>query len=120
MSEASLFDRLGGAEGIDRLVDDIWINHTSNPKIKQRYQASDPVAVKQKVREFMHAGFGGTLEYTGQDMLTAHTGMNICDEEFVAVCDDVLAACDKNNVGEKERAEVLVAWYSMKNDIVGV
>ena len=108
MSEASLFDRLGGAEGIDRLVDDIWINHTSNPKIKQRYQASDPVAVKQKVREFMHAGFGGTLE-SGL--------MNICDEEFVAVCDDVLAACDKNNVGEKERAEVLVALYSMKNDI---
>ena len=59
---ASLY-RLGGAEGIDRLVDDIWINHTSNPKIKQRYQASDPVAVKQKVREFMHAEvFGGTLE----------------------------------------------------------
>ena len=67
----------------------------------------------------MHAGFGGTLEYTGQDMLIAHTGMNICDEEFVAVCDDV-HACDKNNVGEKERAEVLVALCSMKNDIVGV
>ncbi len=37
MPEASLFDRLGGPEGIDRLVDDIWENHTSNPKIKQRY-----------------------------------------------------------------------------------
>ena len=35
-------------------------------------------------------------------------------------CDDVLAACDKNGVGETERAEVLVALYSMKNDIVGV
>ena len=35
MPEASLFDRLGGPEGIDRLVDDIWENHTSNPKIKQ-------------------------------------------------------------------------------------
>ena len=37
MSEASLFDRLGGSEGIDSLVDDVWANHTSNPKIKQRY-----------------------------------------------------------------------------------
>ena len=53
-------------------------------------------------------------------MLTAHTGMNINDEEFVAVCDDVLAALDKNNVGQKERDEVLCILYSMKADIVDV
>lgn len=120
MTEASLYERIGGSDAVDRIVDDIWINHTSNPKIKNRYQKSDPDAVKQKVREFIHTGFGGPLEYTGQDMLTAHTGMNISDEEFVAVCDDVLAACDKNRVAEKERGEVLIALYSMKNDIVAV
>ena len=38
MSEVSLFDRLDGAEGIDRLVDDIWIDHTNNPKVKNNNQ----------------------------------------------------------------------------------
>ena len=53
-------------------------------------------------------------------MLTAHTGMNISDTEFVAVCDDVLSALAKNNVGDAERNEVLCILYSMKAEIVGV
>lgn len=116
----SLYVRLGGADGIASIVDDIWKNHTSNPKVKQRYTKSDPENVKRLVREFFGAGIGGPETYTGQDMLTAHTGMNINDEEFVAVCDDVLSALTKNNVGQTEKDEVLCILYSMKGDIVGV
>ena len=120
MSEESLYVRLGGAEGIAKIVDDVWINHTTNPKIKQRYAKSDPENVKRLVREFFGAGIGGPETYTGQDMLTAHKGMNINDEEFVAVCDDVLNALTKNKVGQKEKDEVLCILYSMKGDIVHV
>lgn len=117
---ASLYERLGNAEGIASIVDNIWINHTSNPKIKQRYAQSDPENVKRLVREFFGAGIGGPETYTGQDMLTAHKGMNINDTEFVAVCDDVLKALDSNNIGQTEKDEVLCILYSMKAEIVGV
>jgi hemoglobin len=120
MSQASLYERLGGAEGIARIVDDVWINHTSNPKIKQRYAASDPDNVKRLVREFFGSGIGGPEVYTGKNMLAAHKGMNINDTEFVAVCDDVLSALEKNKVGQKEKDEVLCILYSMKAEIVGV
>ena len=53
-------------------------------------------------------------------MLTAHSGMNISDQEFNAVTDDVLKALDKNNVGKQERDEVLVILYSMKGEIAHV
>ncbi len=120
MSAASLYDRLGGGDGVKNIVADVWANHTSNPKVKNRYVNSDGEKVKQVVWEFFCSGIGGPQEYTGQDMLTAHTGMNINDEEFVAVCDDVLSALDKNNVGQTEKDEVLCILYSMKNDIVDV
>ncbi len=120
MSEASLYERLGGGDKIRDIVADVWANHTSNPKVKNRYVNSDGEKVKQVVWEFFCSGIGGPQEYTGQDMLTAHTGMNINDTEFNAVCDDVLAALDKNNVGQKERDEVLCILYSMKGDIVDV
>ncbi|MES9838766.1 MAG: group 1 truncated hemoglobin [gamma proteobacterium symbiont of Ctena orbiculata] len=119
-AEATLYTRLGGKDGIAAIVDDIWNNHVSNPAIKQRYAASDPENVKRLVREFFGAGIGGPETYTGQDMLTAHKGMNISDKEFVAVVDDVLAALDKNAVGQRERDEVLCILYSMKGDIVHV
>ncbi len=120
MSEASLYERLGGGDKIREIVADIWTNRTSNPLIKNRYAGSDGDKVKQVVWEFFCAGTGGPQQYSGEDMLTAHKGMNISDEEFNAVIDDVLAALDKNNVGKKERDEVLVILYSMKEEIAHV
>lgn len=117
-SNATLYQRLGGHDRIAAIVDDIWINHTSNPIIKQRYVNSDPKNVKRLVTEMCCAGFGGPELYTGKDMLSSHTGMNISDSEFIAVCDDVLAAFDKNGVGKRERDEVLCILYSLKPDIV--
>jgi hemoglobin len=46
--------------------------------------------------------------------------MNISPEEFVSVIDDVLDAMTKNNVGQREKDEVLCILYSMKADIVHV
>lgn len=119
-TQASLYERLGGLSGISAIVDDIWGNHVSNPLIKQRYEASDPENVKRLVREMFCAGTGGSETYTGRDMLTAHKGMNISDEEFVAVIDDVLKAMEKNNSGQVEKDEVLCILYSMKSEIVHV
>lgn len=119
-AQTSLYERLGGQSGIAAIVEDIWQNHISNPLIKQRYEASDPENVKRLVREMFGAGTGGPETYTGKDMLSAHKGMNISDEEFVAVIDDVLNAMDKNNAGQTEKDEVLCILYSMKGEIVHV
>lgn len=115
---ATLYERLGGHDRIATIVADIWQNHISNPLIKQRYVNSDPEKVKRLVTEMCCAGFGGPETYTGRDMLTSHTGMNINEAEFIAVCDDVLSALDKNNVGQRERDEILCILYSLKGDIV--
>jgi hemoglobin len=39
---------------------------------------------------------------------------------FLAVLDDALAALDKNNIGQREKEEVLFILYSMKGDVVNV
>ena len=116
--EATLYERLGRRPRIEEIVDAIWVNHTSNPLIKQRYVNSDPARVKLMVTEMCCAGFGGPEAYTGKDMITAHRGMNINEVEFVAVCDDVLDALEKCNVGKRERDEVLAILYSLKPEVV--
>ena len=120
MAEKSLYERLGGSAGVARITDDIWANHTNNPLIKQRYTNSNPENVKRLVREMLGAGTGGPETYTGKNMLDAHRSMNISDQEFNAVVDDVLAALTKNEVGQKEKDEILCILWSMKNEIVHV
>jgi hemoglobin len=118
--EASLYERLGGFDGISAITDDIWANHTRNAAIKQRYADSEPTKVKGLVRDMFCAGTGGPEHYDGKDMLSAHRGMNISAHEFVAVIDDVLDAMAKNGAGKREQDEVLSILYSMKAEIVHV
>ena len=53
-------------------------------------------------------------------MLATHEGMNIDGDEFLAVLDDALDALEKNNIGQREKEEVLFVLYSMKSEIVHV
>jgi hemoglobin len=63
-------------------------------------------------------GFWGPEAYSGKDMTTAHTGMNINEAEFIAVCDDVLDALDQCQVGKREKDEILCILYSLKPEVV--
>ena len=53
-------------------------------------------------------------------MLATHKGMKIAADEFLAVLDDAMDALDKNNIGQREKEEVLFILYSMKGDVVNV
>ncbi|MBG7610362.1 MAG: group 1 truncated hemoglobin [Anaerolineae bacterium] len=117
-TEKSLYDRIGGDDVARAVTEDIWNNHSKNPIVNNRFANSDPAYVKQKVFEIIAATTGGSVKYTGKDMLTTHAGMNINDMEFNAVVDDVLKAFDKHNIGKSERAEVLAILWSVKDQIV--
>ena len=117
---ASLYERLGGKDGITQIANDVVELHSQNPRISPRFAASDLARLKKTVAQFFITGTGGSSVYEGKDMPSVHKGMNIDDAEFVAVLDDALAALDKNGVGQREKEEVLFVLYSMKGDIVRV
>ncbi len=120
MSDASLYERLGGEEKIRMIASCIFDNHARNEVVNARYKDSDRDRVIQVVTEFICAGTGGPQAYTGQDMLTAHRGMNVNETEYLAVIDDIMAALDSNDVGEREKQEVLMIAYSLKDEILHV
>ncbi len=118
-----LFERLGGENGIAKIVDDIVEFHSNNPAISKRFihMMEDPermAKVKKHNRQFFSAGSGGPATYEGEDMPAAHKGMNISEAEYVHVVDDILLALDKNNIDEASRNEVLAIVYSLKDQIV--
>lgn len=117
MSE-SLFERLGGVEGITSITSDLVDNHLANETISTRFAGSDVPALKNAAATFMISGTGGENIYKGKDMLAAHKGMNISATEFMAVLDDALAALAKNKIAQREQEEVLYILYSMRSQVV--
>jgi hemoglobin len=90
----TLYDRLGGVDGIRKLVDDAVDAHLNNPIIKTRFENTKDIEhAKRMSVEFFCAGSGGPETYTGRNMATAHKEMNISEQEFIAVVDDIFF-CD--------------------------
>jgi hemoglobin len=118
MSE-SLYQRLGGSSGITNIVEDVMTAHLSNPLVSPRFRnIKDLDHAKRLAVEFFCAGTGGPQPYTGKDMRLAHKGMNISEQEYVSVMDDILAALAKNGVRDDTKNEVVAILYALKGDII--
>lgn len=117
----TLYQRLGGADGIARLVDDVIAAHLDNPIVKTRFESiKDMEHAKRMAREFFCAGSGGPEPYTGKDMLAAHKGMNISEQEYLAVTDDIVGAMNKQKLDEGTKNDVIAILYSLKGNIIRV
>ena len=117
----SLYDRLGGAPGIAGIVDDVMAAHLENPVVKTRFEnIEDMEHAKKMATEFFAAGSGGPEKYTGRDMRETHRGMNISEQEYLAVVDDIMGALGKHGVDEATQKDVLAILYSLKGDIIRV
>ncbi|MEO8721475.1 MAG: group 1 truncated hemoglobin [Ginsengibacter sp.] len=120
----NLFERLGGVSGIKTIVDDIVEAHMNNEAISARFlpyreKPAELAVIKQHTVDFFSAGSGGPVTYTGRDMVTTHTGMNINPTEYMHVIDDVLMVLDNHHVDEDSRKDVLAILWSLKDMIIG-
>lgn len=120
-TQLSLYERLGRNAGITRIVHDVMAAHLANPAVKARFEnAKDLDHAKAMAVEFFCAGCGGPEAYSGRDMVTTHRGMNISEQEYMAVMDDIVGALQKNEVDAATRSEVVGVLYSLKDQIIRV
>ena len=118
---ASLYERLGGADGIERIVGAAMAAHLENPVVSARFRnIADMDHAKRMACEFFGAGAGGPNPYTGKDMLVAHKGMNISEQEYLAVMDDIVDAMAKQALDEGTKNDVVAILYSLKGNIIRV
>lgn len=116
----TLYERLGGGEGVQKIISDTISLHLENPIIKHRMEGVDLEYLVASVSAFFSAGTGGPNNYTGPDMATAHAGMMLSHEEFDAAVTDVLAAVMANvDDGQTEHDEVQAILLSLRDQVVG-
>jgi len=117
-ADKTLFERLGGLPAITAVVDEFVNRTTADPRIKQRFFNTDAVQLKKFLVEFVASASGGGVKYTGRDMASSHAGMDLVDDEFTALVENLIAALDKFHVPEREKGELLGALGPLKPQIV--
>lgn len=121
--EQSLYQRLGGYDGIAAATDDLLARLQNDPRIKDYWKGSS-LEVRRRGRQlvvdFMVEAAGGPAFYVGRDMKNAHEGMQIGEADWVIFVEHAEAMLDHFNTPPRERAEVLGFFESLKAEVVEV
>jgi len=136
-AKQTLFERLGGEQGIAAIVDDFTARALQDPRVNwqrkgvttarlfHHNQAVNWTSTEQNVAtfkehlvQFISLATGGPAQYQGKGMKEAHGNMHITNPEFDAAVGDLKAALDKAQVPNKEQKELLAIVESTRPQIV--
>ncbi len=112
--ERSLYERLGGHERIRAMMVEMVDVHMGNPEIKPLFDGVDMDRFLENSTDFLAAGAGADVEYTGRDVTSVHERMNLTPALFLAAGADLETAMQNLNVGPDERQEVMCALVSLR------
>ena len=76
-------------------------------------------SIKNHMKNFLGTGTGGLEQYTGRDIPTIHTGMNITEKEYLAVLDDIMGVLNNHDLSDQTKKDMLYVLYSFKGQVVG-
>ena len=121
-AQNSLYQRLGGYDALAAVTDDFITRLATDPKEGRFFvglSTDSKVRVRQHVVDFLCVATGGPCKYTGRDMVTAHTGLGITEEDWTISLNALSATLNKFKVPAAEQQDVLTAIASLKSQIVG-
>ena len=120
-AQKSLYQRLGGYDALAGVTDDFIGRMAGDPTLKRFFlglSTDSKRRVRSHIVDFLCVATGGPCVYTGRDMETVHTGLNITDADWDISVKHLIATLDKFKVAPQEKKEVLTAISSLKPKIV--
>ena len=121
MSDQSLYQRLGGYDAIAAATDDLLERLLDDPLLKDYWKGKSKESFRkdrQLIVDYLVSASGGPAFYTGRDMRTSHTGLNITEREWELFMDHSRAMLDHLHVGPREQDDVLDFLTGLKAEIV--
>jgi hemoglobin len=115
----TLYERMGGWDGIDQIVADTLALHLENDEIVDILDGIDLDKLHANVTAFFAMGTGGPNKYEGRDMTSAHAPLGLTEADFDAAVSDVLKAVRKNVEEEAVAEEVNAILQSLRPAVMG-
>ncbi len=121
MNQKSLYERLGGYDGMTGFVSDLLPRLQKDSQLGRfwEHRGDDGLArEKQLLIDYLSSVTGGPVYYTGRDMKSSHKGMKISEEDWDVFLGHAGATMEALQVPKVECEEVVSFVLSLKSDIV--
>ncbi len=114
---STLYERLGGAKGLEQIVDDFIANIGNDEQVFHYFAKSNVTRFRQGFINHICELAAGPCKYEGDSMVDVHTGMNITESDFNRVVELLVDALEKNNVSYPVQNELLAILAPMRSEI---
>ncbi|MCG8602838.1 MAG: group 1 truncated hemoglobin [Verrucomicrobiales bacterium] len=122
-SLSTLYDRIGGAETISRLVDSFYAKVLGDAELSPYFKNVPMPKLVAMQREFFSAATGGPITYSGRPLGDVHRGMAISKREFGRFTEHLINTLKEVGVDEADSYEIIshVNLYAdeITNDVPG-
>lgn len=119
MSEQTLYEKVGGLEAIEKVVDYFYGELVlKDPTVNQFFKNTDMEKQRSHQTKFISYALGGPNQYTGGSMAKAHEGMNLQPEHYNAIVRHLHDALAHFNVDESDINEALSRIDTLREDIL--
>jgi len=121
MTHKSLYERLGGYEGITAFADELLQRLRGDAQLGRFWQhrGDDGIArEKQLLVDYLCAVAGGPMYYIGRDMKISHKGMKISESDWSIFLGHAAATMEALRVPKNECDEIVAFVLGLKGDIV--
>jgi len=121
MTELSLYERLGGYDGITGFVNNLLPRLKDDSQLGRFWENRGDDGVdreKQLLIDFISSSAGGSVYYTGREMKISHKGMNITESDWLVFFEHAGATMQALEIPEAECNDVVAFVSSLKDDIV--
>lgn len=119
MSEDTLYERLGGNESIEAVVESFYDRVLADELVNGYFEEVDMQRQVAHQTQFISSVTGGPVEYSGAEMREVHGGMGITEAEFEAIAVHLDTTLREFDVPDGDRGAVMDEIASYEDAIVG-
>ena len=112
------YDQLGGATGIEGIVDDLLEKIVEDERINFQFADTDIVRFRSMLIEQLCAESDGPCTYRGLSMQESHAGRGIDDAQFNALVEDLIDVMTARKIPVGAQNRLLKRLAPMHRDIV--
>lgn len=116
----SLYEKIGGEAAVNAAVDIFYRKVLMDDRISEFFDTVDMEGQAAKQKAFLTMAFGGPNSYTGKDMREAHKHMNLTEDHFNAVAENLVATLTELEVPQESIDEIVGICLSVKDDVLNV
>ena len=103
----SIYERIGGADGIDGLVDEFYESIMSDEVLKPYFKHASTGKIIIMQKQFFAAATGGPLTYGGKPLKEVHKHMGISRYEFDRYVGHLVKTLETRGISGEDSREVV-------------